>query len=97
MFGDYTHPVVHDLEKPAPNEESAHALATADHELAFSQECHERSVIRQYAHFPIERRCDDRVRFAVEHTRFRADDRDLHHELASFLAFSTASSMPPTM
>ena len=33
----------------------------------------------------------------VEDGRLRRDDRDAHHDVAIFLAFSTASSMPPTM
>ena len=47
--------------------------------------------------FSVKRRRHDGVGVAVEHSRLGGDDRDPHHELASFLAFSTASSIPPTM
>src|SRR5262249_8376519 len=97
VFGDHAHPIVHDLKKSALNQESARALTPANAKPPLSEQGHERSVIRQYSDFAVERGRDDRVRVAVEHSRFRRDDRDLHHELASFLDFSTASSMPPTM
>jgi hypothetical protein len=47
--------------------------------------------------FSVERRCHNGISVAVEHSRLGGNDRDSHHELASFLAFSTASSIPPTM
>ena len=97
VFGHHAYPIVHDLEKPTPNREPPRSAGAPYGERPLSQERHERCVIWQDADFAVEGGRDDRVRFTVEHRRFGRDHRDLHHELASFLAFSTASSMPPTM
>ena len=58
---------------------------------------HEGSMMGQDAHLAIIRRRIHRVGFPIEDGRFGRDDRDPHHVLAIFLAFSTASSIPPTM
>ena len=97
VFGDYTHPVVNNLQESAPYEKPTGALAAADDQGSLSHKCHERGMVRQNADLTVVRGRDDRVRLAVEHCRLGGDDRDSHHPLASFLAFSTASSMPPTM
>jgi hypothetical protein len=97
VFRDHTHPVVHNLKKPAPHKEPTGTIPATDYQASFSQQRHERGMVRQDADLTIEGGRDDRVRLAVEHSGFWRDDRDLHHPLASFLDFSTASSMPPTM
>jgi len=97
VFGHHAHPIIHDLEEPTANHETIQRLSASHRERSLPEQRHERCVIRQDADLAIERGRDDRVRFPVEHRRLGRDHRDLHHELASFFAFSTASSMPPTM
>ena len=97
VFGHYAYSIVHDLEKSTANHESTHRLGAPHRERALPQKCHERCVIRQDTDLAVEGGRYDRVRFTVEHSRFGGNHRDMHHELASFLAFSTASSMPPTI
>src|SRR6266511_910385 len=95
VFGHHAYPIVHDLEEPPANDEALHPIGTTHDQRALSQQRHERSVIRQDADLTVEGGRHDRIRFTVEHRRLGGDHRDLHHELASFLAFSTASSIPP--
>jgi hypothetical protein len=97
VFGHDSNPVVYDLKKSTSNGKSAGAACPADGKRACSQESHERRMPRQNADLTVVRRRDDRVGFPVEHRRFRRYNRDLHHELPSFSAFATASSMLPTM
>ena len=54
-------------------------------------------TLRQDADVAIESRGHHGLGFSVEHRRLGGDNRDLHHALASFLPFSTASSIPATM
>ena len=91
------HPVIHDLEKPAANAEAPRGPSLPDDQRAGPEERHERGVARQDADLPVERRSDYGIGFAVKHRRFGRNHCDMHHELASFCAFSTASSIPPTM
>src|SRR5689334_23043840 len=97
VFGHDPDPIVHDLEEPSTNRESIHRVGPSDGQRPLAQERHERSMIRQNADLTVEGGRDDGVRFTVEHRGLRRDHSDLHHELASFFDFSTASSMPPTM
>ncbi len=97
MFGNDPDSIVHYLEEATSDGESIHATRAANGERSRSQERHERSVVRQNADLAIECRRDDRLGLTVEHSCFGGNDRDLHHELPSFSALATASSMPPTM
>src|SRR6476646_4426943 len=97
VFGHHAYPIVHDLKEPTANFEPAHRVRAPHRQRPLAQQRHERSVIRQDADLAVEGRRHDGVRFTVEHRGLRRDNRDLHHELASFLAFSTASSIAPTM
>ena len=91
------HAVIHDLEKATADAEAPGGSSLPDDQRAGPEERHERGVARQDADLPIERRSDYGIGFAVKHRRFGRNHRDMHHELASFCAFSTASSIPPTM
>ena len=97
MFGDHPHAVASDLQETATHQKLRNAASAAHPEGAATKQCHERRVAGKNTHFSVKRRRHDGVGVAVEHSRLRGDDRDPHHELASFLDFSTASSMPPTM
>ena len=97
VFGHHAHPIVHDLEEPTANHKPTYSLGASYRERSLPQQRHERCVIRQDADLAIECGRNYRVRFTVEHRRLGRDHRDTHHALASFFAFSTASSMPPTM
>src|ERR1044071_5358732 len=97
VFGNHAHSIVHDLEETTAHFEPIYRVRAPYGQRPLAQQRHERSVIRQDADLAVERRRHDGVRFTVEHRGLGRDNRDLHHELASFLAFSTASSMPPTM
>src|SRR5512138_1515088 len=97
VFGHHAYPIVHDLEEPTANFEPVHRICASHGQRSLAQQRHERCVIRQDADLAVEGRRHHGVRFTVEHRGLGRDNRDLHHELASFLAFSTASSMPPTM
>jgi hypothetical protein len=89
--------IVDDLKKAAIDLKPVLQTRMPDKKCPATKECHERSVIGQNADLPIEGGRDDRVRLAVKHRSIGRDDRNVHHALASFLAFSTASSMLPTM
>lgn len=97
MFGDHPDPVASDLEKTATHQKLRNAASAADPKGAAAKQCHERGVPGKNTYFSVKRRRYHGVGVAVEHSRLGGDDRDTHHALASFLAFSTASSMPPTM
>src|SRR6476661_1575308 len=97
VFGHHAYPIVHDLKEPTANFEPAHRVRAPHRQRPLAQQRHERSVIRQDADLAVEGRRHDGVRFTVEHRGLRGDNRDLHHELASILTSTTASSMPPTM
>jgi hypothetical protein len=97
VFGDHADPVASDLEETATHQKPSNTPAPADPEGAAAEQCHERGVPGKNTYFSVERRRHNGIGVAVEHSRLGGDDRDTHHELASFLPFSTASSMPPTM
>jgi len=97
VFGDHPDPVACDLEETATHQKLRNAAGAANPEGTAAKQCHERRVPGKNTHFSVKRRRHDGVGIGVEHSRLGGDDRDTHHELASFLAFSTASSMPPTM
>src|SRR5581483_672216 len=97
VFRHHPHARPHDLQEPAPHGEPGLAAAVPYGQGPPAEERHEGRVIGQDAHLTVERRGDDGVRVAVEHSRLRRDYRDSHHEPASFFAFSTASSIVPTM
>jgi hypothetical protein len=89
--------VIDDLKKTAVDLEPILGASTADHKSPAAQESHERCVMRQNADQPIKSWRDHRVRLAVKHRGIGRDHSNVHHALASFFAFSTASSIPPTM
>src|SRR6476661_2110079 len=97
VFGDHADPIVDDLQKPASNLEPVTGPALAHDEGSLAEQRHERSVVRQDADLAVVRGRDHRIGLAVKHGRLGRNHRDLHHALASLRAFSTASSMPPTM
>jgi hypothetical protein len=97
VFGYHAYSIVHDLEEPTTNREPVDGSGVPHRERPLAKQSHERCVIRQDADFAVESGRDHRVCFPVEHRRLGRDHRDLHHEFASFFAFSTASSIPPTM
>ena len=72
-------------------------VSGADGKNTGTEQGHEGGVMGQDAHLPVEGRRVHGVGLPIEDGRLRRDDRDPHHALAIFLAFSTASSMPPTM
>ena len=90
VFGDDSHAIVHDLEKPTSDGKPAGGPGPADGQRPCSQESHERCMVRQDAHLAVIRGRDHRVRFTVEHRRIGRYHRDLHHELPSFSALATA-------
>jgi hypothetical protein len=97
VFRNNPHPITDDLEEPTSHCKPGHAPAVPNRERALAKQGHEWRVVGKDPHLSIERRRRDGIRVAVEDSRLRGDDRDSHHALASFLAFSTTSSMPPTM
>ncbi len=97
MFGYHPDAIVDHLKKSTPNGEAIDLFRATHGQRPFAQEGHEWCMIGQDTDLTIERGRDDRVGVAVEHRGLGGDYRDPHHELASFLDFSTASSMPPTM
>src|SRR5687767_7102155 len=97
VFGPDPDPVVHDVETAASDCEPVHRTSPANPQRAGNKEAHERRVVRPNANLAVESGRDHRVGLIVEHRRFWGDNRDLHHELPSFSALATASSMPPTM
>jgi hypothetical protein len=97
VFGYHPDAIVDYLEKSTPNGEVIDVVRATHGQCAFAQEGHEWCMTRQNTDLTIEGWRDHRVRIAVEHRGLGRDYRDPHHELASFLDFSTASSMPPTM
>jgi hypothetical protein len=54
-------------------------------------------VMRQDPDLPVECGCHHGIRIAVKHRGIRGDHSNVHHALAILRAFSTASSIPPTM
>jgi hypothetical protein len=86
-----------DLQEAAIDLKPVLRTRVPDNECPATKESHERSVVGQDADLPVIGGRDDRVRLAVKHRGRRRDDRNVHHALASFRAFSTASSIPPTM
>jgi hypothetical protein len=97
VFGDHADPIVDDLQKSASNLEPVIGPTLPHDESSLAEQRHERSVVRQDADLAVVRGRDYRVRLAVKHGCFRRNHRDLHLALASLRAFSTASSIPPTM
>lgn len=97
MFGYHPDAIVDHLKKSTPNGEAINLLRATHGQCPFAQQGHKRCMIGQNADLTIEGGRDHRIRLAVEHRALGGDYRDSHHELASFLDFSTASSMPPTM
>jgi hypothetical protein len=97
VFGHDTNAIASDLQKPTSHQKFGDAAFAPHLESAAAEQRHERRMAGKDADFTVKRRRYHSVGVAVEHSRLRGDDRDSHHELASFLAFSTASSMPPTM
>jgi hypothetical protein len=97
VFGDHAHPIIDDLEESATNLESTGGPALPDRQHSLAEQGHERGMVRQDADLAVERGRNDCVRLSIEYRRFRRDNGDLHHDPASFFAFSTASSIPPTM
>lgn len=97
VFRNNPHPITNDLEEPTSHCKAGHALCLPNPERALPEQGHEWRVVGKNPHLPVERRRRDGIRIAVEDSRLRRDDRDSHHALASFLAFSTTSSIPPTM
>ena len=97
MLGDHAYLIADHLKKPTLDREFADTGAASHPQATLAQQRHEGRVARQNADFTVECRRGDGICFAVEHSRLRRDDRDPHHELESFLAFSTASSIVPTM
>ena len=97
MFGDDADAVASDLKESATHQKSCGAAPAAHREGAATEQRHERRVAGKDTDFAVERRRHYGVGVAVEHSRLGGNDRDSHHEAASFLAFSTASSIPPTM
>jgi hypothetical protein len=97
VFRDDADAIADDLEKTAADREASHGCRASNGEHPLAEQRHERRVVRQNPHLAVERRRDNRVGIAVEHSGLGGNNRDSHHELASFFAFSTASSIPPTM
>jgi hypothetical protein len=97
VLRDYPHLVVHHLQESAADREPPGATVLPDHQGAFAEERHERGVVRQDADLAIMGGDHDRIRRPIKHRRFRRDHRHMHQALASFFAFSTASSIEPTM
>jgi hypothetical protein len=97
VFGDHPNAVASDLQETATHQKLRNAAPAADPQGAAAEQRHERRVPGKNTYFSVERRRHDGVGVAVEHSGLGGDDRDTHHALASFFAFSTASSMPPTM
>ena len=97
MFGYHPDAIVDYLKKSTTNGKAVDVFRATHSQRPLSQQSHEGSMIGQDPDLTIERRRDHGVGVAVEHRGLRRDYRDPHHELASFLDFSTASSMPPTM
>jgi hypothetical protein len=69
VFGHDPDPVVHDLEKAAPDSEPTDCTSPTDAQRPGTEERHERRVIRQDADLTVEGGRDHRVRFTVEHRR----------------------------
>ena len=97
MFSHDTHAVVDHLKESAADLEAAGAITLADDEIARTQKGHHRGVPWQDPDRPVIGRRPEGVGLTIKDGRIGRDDRDVHHALASFLAFSTASSIPPTM
>jgi hypothetical protein len=97
VFGDDANAVASDLQESATHQKLRNTAPAAYLEGAAAQQRHERGVTGKDTNLTVKRRRHYGVGVAVEHSCLRGDDRDSHHEVASFLAFSTASSIPPTM
>jgi len=97
VFRNHANLIADHLEKSTLDREFTESGAAAHSQPTSAEQSHEGCVARQNADLAVECRRGDRVRIAVEHSRLRGDDRDPHHELDSFLAFSTTSSIVPTM
>ena len=97
MLGDHAHLIADYLKKPALDREFADTAALSHPQPTLAKQRHEGRVARENADFAVVCRRNDGIRIAVEHSRFGRDDRNPHHELESFLAFSTASSIVPTI
>src|SRR6476660_725495 len=56
VFGHHAHSIVHDLQEPSANQEAMRRLRAPNGQRPFSQQRHERSVIRQDADLAVEGR-----------------------------------------
>src|SRR6266850_1770292 len=97
VFGHYPDGIVDHLEETAPHGEAEVALRASHGETPLTEERGERGVPRKDTYLPVNRGSHDGAGVAIEHRRLGGNYCDVHHALASFLAFSTASSIPPTM
>lgn len=97
MLGDHANLIADHLKKPTLDREFVDGTAASHSQATIAEQSHEGCVAGQNPDLAVECGRSDGIRIAVEHSRLRRDDRDPHHELESFLAFSTASSIVPTM
>lgn len=97
MFRDNPYPITHDLEKSTSHREPRDSVRRTHRKGALAEKRHERRVVREYTNLAVEGRCRHGIRLPVEDSRLRRNDRDSHHDPASFFAFSTTSSIPPTI
>src|SRR5215831_1257339 len=97
VLGDHSHAVTEYLEKATLDGEFVERGPSPHAQAAFAEEGHERRVTGENADLAVVGGRRDGVGIAVEHGRLGRDDADPHHALASFLDFSTASSIVPTM
>ena len=58
VFGDDADPIVRHLKETASNNKPAYRRSATDCQVALTQQCHERGVIRQDAHLAVEGRRD---------------------------------------
>jgi hypothetical protein len=89
--------IVDSLEKATIHMELVLVFSGAHGKDTRSEQGHEGRMMGQNTHLAVVGRRIDRVGLAVKDGSFWRDDRDPHHALAIFLAFSTTSSIPPTM
>ena len=97
MFGDDADDVSYHLQETAADGERTLPAGDPHLQGTLAEERHEWGMVRQDAHLAIVRGHLEAFSLPVKDASVRRNDRDTHHDVAIFLAFSTASSIPPTM
>lgn len=97
MFGNDADDIPHDLQESATD--GKRALPTGDpyQQGTLTEERHEWGVVRQDADLAVVGGYLKAFGLPVKDGAVRRNHRDAHHAAAILAAFSTASSMPPTM